>query len=288
VVAMIHDVDESLRALIKRDVLAGSDVEIAFDAPTKEWAARQNTPTVDVYLYDIRENLMRRDVGYEDVRDESGRVVERRPPARRFNLSYLVTAWTQRPEDEHRLLSALLLAFLRHEVLPEEVLAGELVDLGTPVHLRVALPTGEDRSLSDTWNALGGELKPSVDLVVVAPVPTGRSSVAGPPVVELPRFEFSDSADDDRKADTGAPRGRRQAGGGAGRPANGGGQKPGADGRLPDGPVGPEAAASGRPVEAEEEVRGGRKPTGPADGTPAGGEGAGRTVRVRQVARPPR
>ena len=29
-----------------------------------------------------------------------------------FKLSYLVTAWTQRPEDEHRLLSALLGALI--------------------------------------------------------------------------------------------------------------------------------------------------------------------------------
>ena len=36
-------------------------------------------------------------------------IVGRHLPPRHFKLSYLVTAWTQRPEDEHRLLSALLL-----------------------------------------------------------------------------------------------------------------------------------------------------------------------------------
>ena len=109
---VIEDVDESLRALVRRDALNGSGVEVAFDAPTKDWAARRNTPTVDLYLYDVREDINRREVAWEDVRDKAGRITERRPPQRRFKLSYLVTAWTQRPEDEHRLLSVLLSCFI--------------------------------------------------------------------------------------------------------------------------------------------------------------------------------
>src|SRR5438094_5092139 len=110
--AMIQDVDESLRALVKRDALNGSKADIAFDAPTKEWSSRRNTPTIDMYLYDIREDLRRRQYGITDVHDENGHTVGRRPIPRVFKLSYLITAWTQRPEDEHRLLSAMLGCFL--------------------------------------------------------------------------------------------------------------------------------------------------------------------------------
>jgi hypothetical protein len=46
----------------------------------------------------------------------------------------------------------------------------------------VALPPPEDRSFADVWSALGGELKPSLDLVVTAPVDGGRRYPAGPPV----------------------------------------------------------------------------------------------------------
>lgn len=185
---MIEDVDESLRALVKRDALNGSKVEIAFDAPTKDWAARRNTPTVDLYLYDIREDLQRREVMWEPVRDKSGRVASRQPPPRRFRLSYLVTAWTQRPEDEHRLLSALLTCFVGHETVPAELLAGSLSGERRPVYVSIALPPPEDRSLSDVWSALGGELKPSLDLVVSAAIELRRSQAAGPPVVEEPRI----------------------------------------------------------------------------------------------------
>lgn len=186
--AMIHDVDESLRALVRRDAINGARVEIAFDAPTKDWVARQNAPTVNLYLYDIREDLERREIAWERVRNDDGRVTEHRPPPRRYRLSYLVTAWTQRPEDEHRLLSALLSAFLRHPAMPDELASGSLADVSLPVYLSVALPPPADRSLADVWSALGGELKPSLDLVVTAPLDVSRKIDAAPPVLEHPRF----------------------------------------------------------------------------------------------------
>src|SRR2546428_6904099 len=189
--AMIQDVDESLRALVKRDALNGSKADVAFDAPTKEWSSRRNTPTVDLYLYDIREDLEQREVMWESVRDDSGFITERRPPARRFKLSYLVTAWTQRPEDEHRLLSSLLSCFLRNQTMPVELIAGSLVGARLPITLSIALPPPQDRSISDVWSAMGGELKASLDLVVNAPFEIKVAVPAGPPVLEEPRFTYA-------------------------------------------------------------------------------------------------
>jgi hypothetical protein len=187
-VAMIHDVDETLKALIRRDVVNGSGVEISFEAPTREWAAKRTVPTVNCYLYDIREDLSRRDVYYEEIRDDAGMVTDRRQPPRRFKLSYLLTAWTQRPEDEHRLLSSLLGTFLKDDVLPEDLMPSALLETGKPVIVAVGLPPSEDRSISDVWSALGGELKPSLDLSVVAPFDPQRSMPAGPPVFEEPKI----------------------------------------------------------------------------------------------------
>lgn len=186
---MIQEIDQALRALIRTDAFADPEVEVLFDAPTKDWAGRRNAPTVDVYLYDIREDMRRRARGQENEYDGSGRVVARHLPPRHFKFSYLVTAWTQRPEDEHRLLSALLTCFLRHDVIPAALLAGSpLAQLGLPVPLTVGLPPPEDRAFADVWSALGGELKPSLDLVVTAPVLTGQRLETGPPVVLPPRI----------------------------------------------------------------------------------------------------
>jgi hypothetical protein len=208
---VIHDVDESLRGLLARDVLNGStDVEISFEAPTTDWAARRTVPTVDVYLYDIREDLERRDVMYEDIRDEAGRVTARRPPPRRFALSYLVTAWTQRPEDEHRLLAACLGCFLHYEAIPVDVLTGALADQDKPAYVRIALPPAPDRNISDVWSALGGELKPSLDLVITAPFVTGREAHVGAPVVEGPLVRLRDAQGDAAAEDAAMTRARRR------------------------------------------------------------------------------
>ncbi len=169
------------------------DVEIVFDAPTREWAGRRNSPTIDVYLYDIREDLRRRERGMHNVYDESNLVVSRRLPPRHFKLSYLVTAWTQRPEDEHRLLSSLLLCFLKYDALPADVLTGPLTELGLPIPITIALPPPEDRAFADVWSALGGELKPSIDIVVSTPLDTGQSFHTGPPVEVPPRVSLGGS-----------------------------------------------------------------------------------------------
>jgi Pvc16 N-terminal domain len=194
-IGVIHEVDSALRALIDRE--AGiRDVEVVFDAPTREWASRRTTPTVDVYLYDIREDLRRRERGVlNEYNEDETRIIGRHLPPRHFKLSYLVTAWTQRPEDEHRLLSALLGAFIRYDAMPADLLSGPLAEIGLPVPLTVGLPPPEDRGFADVWSALGGELKPSIDVVVSAPINTGQQFEVGPPVVAPPRFHFGGSSD---------------------------------------------------------------------------------------------
>jgi hypothetical protein len=183
---VIHDVDQLLERLVRRDALNGSGVDLVFDAPTKDWVARRSGPTVDLYLYDIREDLARRVPNWEDVRGSKGDVADRRQPPRRFRLAYLVTAWTQRPEDEHRLLSSLLGCFLANPMLKPGDLGGSLDEADLPVYIDVGQPATQERSLADIWSALGGELKPSLDVVVTAPIVVGASAPYGPPVMAGP------------------------------------------------------------------------------------------------------
>ncbi|WP_412542444.1 DUF4255 domain-containing protein [Longispora sp. K20-0274] len=178
---MIHEVDDGLRRLLREEALRGTEVEIALDAPTKDWAARRNAPTVNMYLYDIREDMRRRQRGMLNEYGGDGTVAARHAPPRYLKLSYLITAWTQRPEDEHRLLSNLLVTLLKYESLPAAFLTGSLVAFGLPVPLTCALPPPEDRAFADVWTALGGELKPSLDVVISAPVDPGRRFPVGPP-----------------------------------------------------------------------------------------------------------
>jgi Pvc16 N-terminal domain len=97
--------------------------------------------------------------------------------------------------------------FLRHDALPDDVLSGVLADQPLAVIATIGLPPSEDRNLSDIWSALGGELKPSLDLVVSAPFETGRAEKAAPLVVEEPRITVVSPASSER---AGGKKKRRQ------------------------------------------------------------------------------
>ncbi|MFL5677012.1 MAG: DUF4255 domain-containing protein, partial [Chloroflexota bacterium] len=141
---MIHDVDQLLDRLVRKEALNGSSVELVFDAPTKDWVARRSGPCVNLYLYDIREDLQRRVPIWEDARGSDGTVNGRKQPPRRFRLAYLVTAWTQRPEDEHRLLSSLLLCMLRNPMLKPGDLGGSLDAADLPIYIEVGQPESQE------------------------------------------------------------------------------------------------------------------------------------------------
>lgn len=180
---MIHEVDEGLRLLLVEAGLEESGVELVFDAPTRDWSARRNAPTISVFLYDIREDAGRRRTGATEEHDGDGVVVGWRAPPRWFELTYLVTAWTNRPQDEHRLLSEVLRCLIRSDVLPTRMCTGTLAELGLAVGIEAAGPGMDGPSASDVWSALGGELKASIDLRVSAPL-AGERTAAGPPVTE--------------------------------------------------------------------------------------------------------
>ncbi|MFI8948086.1 DUF4255 domain-containing protein [Streptomyces sp. NPDC053750] len=193
---MIHEVDEVLRKLLDSGALTGSGINVAFEAPTRDWAARRNGPVVNAYLYDIREDVGRRHGGHVMMRDEQDIVVRRRRPPRWFRLSYLVTAWTKTPQDEHRLLSAVLATLLPRDLLAPAELPASLAALNLSVPLSVAGVQTESRSLAEIWSALGGELKPSLDLVVTVPFPAYPEYEAGPAVTEGATVRLRDTADD--------------------------------------------------------------------------------------------
>lgn len=180
---MIHEVDEAIRRLLAAGDVPGEQGDLVFEAPTTEWRSRRNAPTVNVFLYDIREDLTRRHSGEVEVHAEDGTITGWRGVARWFELSYLVTAWTNRAQDEHRLLSEALSCLVRTERLEPGWLTGSLAELGLAVGLRAAGPVTEGGAASDVWSALGGELKPAINLKVISPL-AGDWTPAGPPVTE--------------------------------------------------------------------------------------------------------
>jgi len=162
---MINDLDETLKQLlVEKAGLNPSEVDISFDIPTRDWSTPVTRPTVNLYLYDIRENRQLRETYWDDEPGADGRVNLKRRPLR-IDLSYMITCWTSEIEDQHRLIWRVMETFFRNSPLPPEVLQGSLRSLVHPIRTDVAQPDGVLKNVSDFWGALENQLRPSVALV---------------------------------------------------------------------------------------------------------------------------
>jgi hypothetical protein len=180
---MLADLDAALRRLLEGELADhGFDgVRVAFDAPTNEWAAGLTAPTVDVFLYDLRESEDVREGGWAEHRGNGPTRLER--PALRLECSYAVTAWTRNPEDEHRLLSQTLAVLLAYTRLPDGVLGGRLAEASAgqgPIMTRVGQPKADKKA--EFWTAVGGRYRVSLDYVVTLSIVPGVTVQRGPEV----------------------------------------------------------------------------------------------------------
>src|SRR3954470_4427974 len=178
---MLADLDETLRTLLKEEleVHGFEGVDIAFDAPSRDWSGQLSKPTVNVFLYDLRETEALRTSEWGRL-SRNGRTFETRPPMV-MEASYAVTAWTQAVEDEHRLLSQVLAIFFAYPEIPQDKLNGRLANgsQAWPIKARIGQGKGEK---SDFWSAVGGQYKVSLDYVVRLSVESGARLERGPEV----------------------------------------------------------------------------------------------------------
>src|SRR5262245_2365620 len=121
---MLHLLDESLEAFLRACVpLAQREIDVVFEAPDGTWAAAVSRPTVNLYLWDVRQSLAEREYGEDTIVHNDGRRF-RRDPLPRVDCRYLVTAWTTEVNNEHKLLGDVLTALLLNPVIPEDYLKG--------------------------------------------------------------------------------------------------------------------------------------------------------------------
>ena len=159
---MISDVDEALRNLILDSLtVSRQNVDIKYDLPSRDWASRLNRPTINLFLFDIRENLRLR--GAEQNRQiprEDGKVEVRRNPVR-IDLRYLLTAWTKDPEDEHLLLSDTLLTLLRNPTIPDKYASEQMrkQQFATILDAAVYQPEhGPTEKATEIWGVIGNDI----------------------------------------------------------------------------------------------------------------------------------
>ena len=170
---MLHELDQTLAALLKRDLPGRDQITVSFAAPDDQFSVK--LPAVDLFLYDVRENLELR--SNDDVFElQADRTSIRFQPPVRVDASYLITAWpgvgsgqSDSSEDEHMLLSAVMRILLRYPKLPRELLKGSLANQDLPLPVSTLQP-GRLQSLGEFWQALGGKPKAALNYMVTLSV----------------------------------------------------------------------------------------------------------------------
>lgn len=164
---MIRDLSQTLKRILEDPNLPEplKTARIVFDHPAAPFAPTQLT--VDIFLYDIRENLELRS-NEPIVERNNGQVVIARSP-KRVACSYLITAWAAGGEEpvlqEQRILSQVLMTLSRYPTIPASLLQGSLVGQEPPLPMITSQADGL-KAPHEFWAAIGNKLRPSITATV--------------------------------------------------------------------------------------------------------------------------
>jgi Pvc16 N-terminal domain/Carboxypeptidase regulatory-like domain len=164
---MIRDLSETLRAMLTQPGLPAelAASQIVFERPVESFAPAQTT--IDLFLYDVRQNLELRS-NEPVIQRNNGQALISRPPLR-VACTYLVTAWPVGGPDlalqEHRLLSQVLEVLARYPLIPESFLKGSLVGQQPQLPMVTAVADGVKDPV-EFWAAIGNKLRSSISTIV--------------------------------------------------------------------------------------------------------------------------
>ena len=157
---------DSIQASAK-DFPALATAVIKFDRPVDNYQG-EDTGTLNLFLFDIRENMELRS-NEPIIERNNGAATLHRPP-RRVACSYLVTAWYGSAEKdkelkEQALLSQALQMLSSFPTIPSEMLWESLKEQQPPLPM-VTLAADGAKNPAEFWTALGGKLRPSFTVTV--------------------------------------------------------------------------------------------------------------------------
>ena len=107
--------------------------------PNKDWSTKLTKPTINLFLYDVRENHELRSSERTLTRTDNTTGAVSRAPVR-VDLSYLITVWTTFIVDEHTLLGRVLATLVQFPLVPPEVLKGSMQTQPVPLQAWIAQP----------------------------------------------------------------------------------------------------------------------------------------------------
>lgn len=179
---MINFIDRALEQFLRDQVpLPESSIGVSFETPDKAWGSALNRPTVNVFLWDLSRSSQTALTGLDQRRSDDG--IERRLVNPAVDFHYLITAWATEVRDEHQLLGSILQSVMsRGQLPPDSLPAGTIEGPG-----KISLASSDDHMPGEFWSALGGRLKPGLQLKVTASLPVydWQTAAAPPTSIDL-------------------------------------------------------------------------------------------------------
>ena len=169
---LIQDLSSTLRSILTQPGLPSelAAAHIVFDRPADPFNPGQTT--LDLFLYDLRENLeLRR--SDSSIGGSNGQLTVTPPPLR-LACTYLVTAWPvgagELALQEQQLLSDVLQVLSQYPTIPSSFLQGSLAGQDPPLPM-IALHPEALKNVWEFWTSVGTKLRASLSVTVTISLP---------------------------------------------------------------------------------------------------------------------
>lgn len=172
---MIRDLSVTLQAILTQPGLPPelAAARIVFERPVEQFNPQQTA--IDLFLYDIRENVELRD-NEPSIERRNGQAIIIPPPLR-VACTYLITAWpvggTELALQEQRLLGQVLQVLSRYPTIPEPFLQGSLQ--GQKPSLPMMITAADSlKHPAEFWTSLGTPLRASIAVTITIAMVTSE------------------------------------------------------------------------------------------------------------------
>jgi len=181
---MLHHLDDTLKNLLEKKLPSDweNKVTYSFDLPVEVKIDANKDAAINLFLYDVRDNLEWRTSAYSVARKyqsiPNNQVRVTKLPPKFVDISYLITTFANdkvnhignKVQQEHSLLGEVMKVLLLFPQIPEEDLHEKLQGHDLPVYTAFMHQNGT-KTLGEYWQAMGGKPKAVLNLTVTMPVP---------------------------------------------------------------------------------------------------------------------
>jgi Pvc16 N-terminal domain len=165
--------------LLEHSSIPALEVDVRFEAPTRQWASSLFRPTISLFLYDVQENLELRHTAFNTWREGNTGFSKAEP--RLYDFRFLVSAFATEIEDEHAIFWRVLHTLLRFSEFPSSVFPEGWEGPTSGIFCRIDQHSEGSSKLTDIWSGLEVHPRPALSWVVTLPVDT--ESVFDAPLV---------------------------------------------------------------------------------------------------------